>query len=87
VFADAACDADHFRRLVRDDLDAEARIPSSPSRAGALPLDRALHAERRLIETFFNCLKRFRRIALRCEKTPPAFVAFVHLACAMNWLR
>jgi putative transposase len=87
VIADAAYDADHFRRLIRDNLDAEAQIPSNPSRAGALPLDRALHAERRLIENFFNRLKRFRRIALRCEKTLPAFMAFVHLACAMDWLR
>ncbi|MEN3515626.1 IS5/IS1182 family transposase, partial [Brucella melitensis] len=26
-------------------------------------------------------------IALRCEKTLTAFVGFVHLACAMIWLR
>ena len=32
-------------------------------------------------------VKRFRRIALRCEKTIPAFMGFVHLACAMIWLR
>lgn len=29
----------------------------------------------------------FRRIALRCEKTITAFMDFVHLACAMIWLR
>ncbi|URR42067.1 IS5/IS1182 family transposase, partial [Brucella abortus] len=28
-----------------------------------------------------------RRIALRCEKTLTAFMGFVHLACAMIWLR
>ena len=28
-----------------------------------------------------------RRIALRCEKTITAFMGFVHLACAMIWLR
>ncbi|MET4895826.1 IS5/IS1182 family transposase, partial [Sphingomonadaceae bacterium jetA1] len=38
-------------------------------------------------ECFFNKLKRFRRIALRCEKTIAAFMGFVHLACAMIWLR
>ena len=39
------------------------------------------------IECFFNRLKRFRRIARRCEKTIPAFMGFVHLACAIIWLR
>ncbi|HET9148076.1 MAG TPA: IS5/IS1182 family transposase, partial [Acetobacteraceae bacterium] len=39
------------------------------------------------VEGFFNKLKRFRRIALRCEKTLPAFMGFVHLACAMIWLK
>ncbi|MBN8849908.1 MAG: IS5/IS1182 family transposase, partial [Sphingomonas sp.] len=29
----------------------------------------------------------FRRIALRCEKTISAFMGFVHLACAIIWLR
>ena len=38
------------------------------------------------MECFFNRLKRFRRIALRCEKTLPAFRAFVSLGCAMAWL-
>ncbi|MBN8849866.1 MAG: IS5/IS1182 family transposase, partial [Sphingomonas sp.] len=27
------------------------------------------------------------RIALRCEKTISAFMGFVHLACAIIWLR
>ena len=36
---------------------------------------------------FVEALKRFRRIALRCEKTLPAFMGLVHLACAMTWLR
>lgn len=87
VIADAAYDADHFRDLIRDGLGAEAQIPSNPSRTRACPLDRALYAERRLIENFFNRLKRFRRIALRCEKTLTSFMAFVHLACAIDWLR
>lgn len=87
VIADAAHDADPFRSLIRDGLRAEAQFPSNPSRARPCPLDAQLYAESRLIETFFNRLKRFRRIALRCEKTLPAFMGFVHLACAMDWLR
>ncbi|MBN8846499.1 MAG: transposase, partial [Sphingomonas sp.] len=42
---------------------------------------------RHQVECFFNKLKRFRRIALRCEKTISAFMGFVHLACAIIWLR
>ena len=87
VIADAAYDADHFRSLIRDRLRAEAQIPSNPSRTRPCPLDAQLYAERRLIENFFNRLKRFRRVALRCEKTLAAFMGFVHLACAMDWLR
>ena len=36
---------------------------------------------------FFNLVKRFRRIALRCQKTVASFQGFVALACAMAWLR
>ncbi len=43
--------------------------------------------KRRRVEYFFNKLKRFRRIALRCEKTLCTFMGFVQLACAMIWLR
>ena len=49
--------------------------------------DRQPYKERHQIEGFFNRLKRFRRIALRCEKTLPAFMGFVHLARTMIWLR
>jgi transposase len=38
------------------------------------------------VECFFNRIKRFRRIALRCKKTVSSFKAFVDIACAMVWL-
>ena len=41
---------------------------------------------RHFIGCFFNRIKRFRRIALRCEKTVSSFRAFVTLACTMTWL-
>jgi len=86
VIADAAYDADHFRTFVQHGLGAEAQIPSNPSRTKALPLDRELYKERHLVENFFLKIKRFRRIALRCEKTLSSFRAFVALACAMVWV-
>src|SRR3546814_3910649 len=87
VIADAAYDADPLRAFIADDLGATAQIKANPSRTAKPPIDWRLYKERHQVECFFNKLKRFRRIALRCEKTISAFMGFVHLACAMIWLR
>lgn len=87
VIADAAYDADPLRAFITDELGATAQIKANPSRTMRPHIDWRLYRERHQIECFFNKLKRFRRIALRCEKTLPAFMGFVHLACAMIWLR
>jgi len=87
VIADAAYDADPLRAFIANDLGATAQIKANPGRAMAPPIDWTLYKERHQVECFFNKLKRFRRIALRCEKTITAFMGFVHLACAMIWLR
>ena len=87
VIADAAYDADPLRAFITDDLKAAAQIQANPGRTKKPPIDWRLYKERHQVERFFNRLKRFRRIALRCEKTLPAFMGFVHLACAMIWLR
>lgn len=47
----------------------------------------ALYAERNLIERFFKFIKQFRGIATRYEKTARNFLAAVHLACALAWLK
>ena len=86
VMADAAYDADHLRQFIADDLGATAQIKQNPSRSAKQHIDWALYKERHLVECFFNRIKRFRRIALRCEKTVSSFRAFVSLACAMVWL-
>lgn len=80
-------DADPLRAFIADNLGATAQIKANPSRAIAPPIDWRLYKERHQVECFFNKLKRFRRIALRCEKTLTAFMGFVHLACAMIWIR
>jgi len=87
VIADAAYDADPLRAFIAHDLGATAHIKANPSRTDKPPIDWRLYRERHQVECFFNKLKRFRRIALRCEKTITAFMGFVHLACAMIWLR
>lgn len=62
-----------------------------PGRSGAdnrrPPVDPDLYAERHKVENFFQRIKRFRRIALRCEKTIPSFMGFVFLVSALDWLR
>lgn len=87
VIADAAYDAGHLRVLIADGLGAQAQIQANPSRAIKPPLDPDLYAERHKIENFFQRIKRFRRIALRCEKTLAGFMGFVYLASALDWLR
>ena len=87
VIADAAYDADPLRAFIENDLGATAQIKANPSRAAVPPINWRLYKERHQVECFFNRLKRFRRITLRCEKTLTAFMGFVHLACAMIWLR
>jgi transposase len=38
------------------------------------------------VERFFFELKRFRRIAIRYEKTARNFTEMAHLACAVLWI-
>lgn len=58
-------------------------ISSSSSRKEPLPLDAKLYNLRYQVECFFHCLKRFRRVATRYEKTARNYLAFLHLTCAM----
>jgi len=87
VIADAAYDAGHLRALIETGLGAEAHMQANPSRAIKPPLDPDLYAERHKVENFFQRIKRFRRIALRCEKTLTGFMGFVFLVSAIDWLR
>ena len=86
VIADAGYDADHLRDFIADELGATPQIKQNPTRCGTKSIDWMLYRERNLVERFFNQIKRFRRIALRCEKTISSFKGFVSLACAMAWL-
>lgn len=86
VIADSGYDTEALRRFIIETLGAEAHIKRNLSRARCCPIDWVLYKERHLVECFFNRIKRFRRIALRVEKTLTAFRAFVSIACAMTWL-
>ena len=86
LIADKGYDADGFiealtvRRI-------EPVIPPKANRQLNRACDFALYAERNLVERFFNALKQFRAIATRYEKTARNFLAGIHLACALAWLK
>lgn len=86
LIADKGYDADGFiealtvRRI-------EPVIPPKANRKVNRACDFALYAERNLVERFFNALKQFRAIATRYEKTARNFLAGIHLACALAWLK
>ena len=69
------------------DSGALAVIPNNPSRATKYPLDKAIYAERHLVECCFSKLKQFRRVATRYEKTARNYLAVVALAAIILWLR
>ena len=76
-----------MREKIAGELRAEAHIQGNPSRAIKPPLDPELYAERHKVENFFHQIKRFRRIAPRCEKALTSFMGFVFLISALYWLR
>ena len=84
--AGQAGDAPQAHRLLEGQA-AAAVIPSNPSRARRLPLDRHLYKERHLVECCIGKLKHFRRVATRYEKTARNYLAVVTIAATILWLR
>lgn len=85
VIADAAYDGNELRDFIENHMAAKAHIKRNPTRKEDRPVDWNLYKEHYPVERFFNKIKRFRRIALRCEKTISSFKAFIDIACAMIW--
>lgn len=86
VLADKAYDSNALRQLIAD-RGAEAVIPSNRTRKIAIPHDPAIYRHRNRIERCFNKLKHFRRFATRYDRRAIYFMAFIHLAAAMLWMR
>ena len=64
-----------------------AVIPSKRDRKAVIPHDAVLYRERNRIERCFNKLKHFRRIATRYDRRDIYFLAFIHIAAAILWMR
>jgi transposase len=86
VIADKAYDSNALRQIIAN-RDAEAVIPSNRSRKLLIPHDVVAYKLRNRIERFFNKLKHFRRIATRYDRRAIYFLAALHLASAMIWMR
>ena len=86
VIADKAYDSNALRELIAK-AGAQAVIPSKTSRRVLIPHDAIAYKLRNRIERFFNKLKHFRRIATRYDRRAIYFLAALHLASAMIWMR
>jgi transposase len=67
--------------------DMVAVIPPRSNRKTPRAYDKHLYKERNVIERTFNKLKNLRRIATRFERTKINFMALLHVASIMLWLR
>ena len=85
LIGDTGYDSNDFRAAIRA-KGMKPVIHSKPNRTINYRLNRALYAERYLVECFFHSLKRYRAIATRYEKTARNYLALVQLACARIWL-
>ena len=86
VIADKAYDNNALRKLIAD-TGATAVIPSLGSRKVLIPHDAVAYKLRNRVERFFNKLKHFRHIATRYDRRAIYFLAALHLASAMIWMR
>ena len=86
VLADKGYDAGYIVEAA-EIMGAIAVIPPKSNRKVQRDYDRDLYKERNLIERMFGKLKQFRRIATRYDKTKTAFMAFIHIASILLWLK
>jgi len=86
VLADKGYDADYIVDAAIA-AGAIAVIPPKSNRNIQRIYDKDIYKERNLIERLFNKLKHFRRVATRYDKTSAAFMAFIHLASTILWLK
>ena len=86
VLADRAYDANSLRKHL-DEIGAEAVIPSTRSRKAPIAHDAAIYRLRNRIERCFNKLKHFRRFATRYDRLAAHYLAFIHVAASMLWMR
>lgn len=60
--------------------------PAAAKPEGLLPLQPAGLRQRNLVERYFNKLKQFRGVAMRCDRLPENWPAAIKLAAVRIWL-
>jgi transposase len=86
LIADKAFDNGKLRAQLNE-RGAIAVIPSKADRKTPILHDTEMYKWRHLIESCFQRLKEYRRIATRYDKTDQSFAAAIHLAAACLALR
>ncbi|MCB0141932.1 MAG: IS5 family transposase [Caldilineaceae bacterium] len=86
VIADMAYDSNDFLDFIAAQK-ALVVIPSRAHRTEPREYDEYLYKERHLVECFFNKIKWFRRIFTRFDKLARRYLAFLHFAAALIWLK
>ena len=87
MLADRGYDADRTLAYIEEEMHAVATIPPRKSRVAPRACDYAAYRERHLVECFIGKLKHFRRICSRFDKYAKRFLAFVHFASTIIWLK
>ena len=84
--ADKAYDTDAIVAALQA-LGMEVVIPPKKNRIVQRPYDQYIYKLRHLVENTFLKLKSWRGVATRYAKRSSSFLAFLHIACAMLWLK
>ncbi len=84
VIADKGYDSDPLRELLQQ---VEVVIPFRRNRKQPRAYDRIRYRERNIVERFINRIKWYRRIFTRYDKLARRFMAFLHFASALIWLK
>ncbi len=86
AIADKAYDSDDILELIAQQK-ALAVIPPRSNRVEQRDYDKHLYKERHLVECFINKIKWYRRVFTRYEKLAARYLAFIHFASTLVWLR
>ena len=86
ILADKAYGAYDLREYIAN-RGADFCIPPKSNESDPWYVDWAHYKERALVENFFLKIKEHRRIAMRFDKLAVRYLAFVHIACFLVWLK
>lgn len=79
ILGDKAYGTEKIRTYITEQ-NAKYTIPPRENISDPWYCDYWLYKERHLVESFFNKIKAFRRVATRYDKLASSFLAFVHIA-------